>query len=147
MQTGIRLITIVALVFLPAWGCTKSISDRDIVLVDPPQALELTAGKKKGVLGLAGRGETAFVDCRPKHAFAAGHIEGAIHMPIAEAPREHEQLNAYTVIIVYGTTWNDPVAQAMSKRLMDLGHKDVRTLRGGYEGWVDSENPVVPGTE
>ena len=38
-------------------------------------------------------------------------------------------------MIVYGNDYNDPVADGMSKRLIELGHKDVRTLMGGLRAW------------
>ena len=53
------------------------------------------------------------------------------------------QLDDAGIIIVSGETYNDPVAIAMSKTLMELGFKDVKTLRGGIMGWEDAGEPVI----
>ncbi len=116
-------------------GCTKSISDRDLVLVDPNEALELMKGRKK-LLGLAGTETGTWVDPRGARAYREGHIPGAIHLPFQELAVQQQRLRGYDVLIVYGTSVKDDLAAGMSKRLLELGFKDVRTLRGGLRAWT-----------
>ena len=59
--------------------------------------------------------------------------------------QDHRQLSDYSVVVVYGDSYNDPKAEALSKRLMQLGHEDVHTLRGGFQAWTDAGHETEPG--
>ncbi len=128
------LILLAASLAVPA-GCTRSISDRDLDLVDPGEALELVEGRKK-LLGLAGTETGAWVDPRGARAYREGHIPGAVHLPFQELAAQQQRLRDYDVLIVYGTSVKDDLADGMSKKLLALGFKDVRTLRGGLRAWT-----------
>ncbi len=138
MNTGkivsFLLILLAASLAVPA-GCTRSISDRNLDLVDPGEALQLVEGRKK-LLGLAGTETGAWVDPRGARAYREGHIHGAIHLPFQELATQQQRLRDYDVLIVYGTSVKDDLADGMSKRLLELGFKDVRTLRGGLRAWT-----------
>jgi 3-mercaptopyruvate sulfurtransferase SseA len=115
----------------------RKISDRDLVLIDSAEALDLVEGRKK-LLGLAGASTGAWVDPRGEGAYREGHIPGAINLPFQHVTDERRRVEGYDVLIVYGDDYRDPIADAMSKRLMELGFKDVRTLRGGLRAWTDA---------
>ena len=134
MNTRLLLIVLAMLLAVPV-GCTKSISDRNLILVDPDEAIVLVEGRKK-LLGLAGTKTGVWVDPRGGRAYRQGHIAGAIHLPFQELAVQQEQLRGYDVLIVYGTSVKDDLADGMSKRLLELGFKDVRTLRGGLRAWT-----------
>ncbi len=141
MNTGRAVSFLSIMVILPATllaataGCSKSISDRDLDLVDPGDALELIEGRKK-LLGLAGTETGAWVDPRGARAYREGHIPGAVHLPFQELTAQQQRLRGYDVLIVYGTSVKDDLADGMSKKLLALGFKDVRTLRGGLRAWT-----------
>ena len=127
---------LVAAAALLAGGCGgKSISDRDLVLLDPQEGMELVEGRKK-LLGLAGTETGAWVDPRGARAYREGHIPGAVHLPFQELTAQQQRLRGYDVLIVYGTSVKDDLADGMSKKLLALGFKDVRTLRGGLRAWT-----------
>ncbi len=115
----------------------RKITDRDLVLIDTTEAMELVEGRKK-LLGLAGATSGAWVDPRGERAFREGHIPGAINLPFQYVTTRHQELKGYEILIVYGNDYKDPIAEAMSKRLMTLKFKDVRTLRGGLRAWTDA---------
>ncbi len=133
---ALLLILVAASLAGPA-GCTKSISDGDLNLVDPEEALVLIEDRKK-LLGLAGTRTGAWVDPRGARAYRKGHISGAIHLPFQELAARQRSLRDYDVLIVYGTSVKDDLADGMSKRLMELRFKDVRTLRGGLRAWTSA---------
>ncbi len=118
-----------------AIGCTKQISDRNLVLIDPSEATEIAEGRKR-LFGLAGTASAVWVDPRSARAFRQGHIPGAISLPFQNLSTESDRLKGYDVLIVYGDDYDDELARGMSKRLMELGFKDVRTLRGGLKAWT-----------
>ncbi len=138
MNTGKRVsfpLILLAASLAVSGGCSKSISDRNLELVDPADALKLMEGRKK-LLGLAGTQTGAWVDPRGARAYREGHIPGAIHLPFQELAARQQRLREYDVLVVYGTSVKDDLADGMSKRLMELGFKDVRTLRGGLRAWT-----------
>ncbi len=134
MNTGLLSIVLATLLAVPV-GCSRSISDRDLILVDPDEAVLLVEGRKK-LLGLAGTQTGVWVDPRGDRAYRQGHIAGAIHLPFQELAVQQQRLRDYDVLIIYGTSVKDDLADGMSKRLMELGFKDVRTLRGGLRAWT-----------
>jgi len=122
-------------------GCSaKKVSDRDVAFVDPADAHELSRGSG-GVLGI-GRSTAGWVDPRPASKHQAGHIPGAISVPIDTVIERDSRLAGFDTIIVYGDDYGDPVAVAMAKKLLALGYQDVRTLRGGLRAWKQAGNEV-----
>ena len=115
-------------------GCSKKTSDRDISLINAGDAQAIVQGRSK-LLGLGGTTVGVWLDPRSERDFRLGHIPGAVNLPFQNVAKDHHILQDYEVIVVYGSTYNDPKANAMSKRLMQLGYKDVKTLRGGLSGW------------
>lgn len=132
----IRPTGLILILLLAAAGCqTGKTSDKVLVYIDPPDARS------------ALRGPGAWVDPRPRREYETGHIPGAIHLPFASVGEGHIRLTGQEPIIVYGDDYNDAIAVAMSKRLIELGHEDVRTLRGGLRAWQAAGGEVVTGAE
>ncbi len=125
-------------------GCSKSISDSDLVLVSPSEGVELAQGRKT-LLGLGGVEKAAWVDPRGGRAYREGHIPGALHVPFQDLNDRQEMLRGYNALIVYGNDFRDALADGMSKRLMELGFRDVRTLKGGLQAWIRAGYEVETG--
>ena len=127
---------VLLLTIASSWGgCSQSVSDRNLVLVDPAEARQLMEDRRK-LLGGVARG--ACVDPRGEAAYLKGHIPGAIHLPFQKVSSDNKKLREYDVLIVYGDDYNDQLANGMSKRLIELGFKEVRTLRGGLRAWTEA---------
>ena len=141
VRSQIRNWFIVTLMAIIAAGCTTTSSDKVLVPINAVEAQQLVQGKKK-LLGLAGTEAGAWVDARPEADYRAGHIPGAISMPYERVTLDHKLLNGYDVIVVYGNDYNDTRANGMSKRLIELGHGDVRTLTGGMRAWKAEGNSI-----
>ena len=109
----------------------KEYSDADIVLLNVHEADLLMGTQDSSLFGEAKR--NAFVDPRTIEKYASGHIPGAISLPYRQIAEDWENLQEYGVVIVYGNSYNDPLAEAMSKTLMEYGIDEVRTLRGGLK--------------
>ena len=115
-------------------GCTKEYSDADLVFLSPDEGKEIVANPEGSLFHEAS--PNTWVDPRRSEFYIGGHIPGAINVPYKNIALSWEELEGYGVIIVYGQTYNDPLAEAMSKSLMEYGLSDVRTLKGGIEAWT-----------
>jgi rhodanese-related sulfurtransferase len=74
------------------------------------------------------------VDVRDRAAFNAGHIMGAIAMPMNElVARARTSLELVRDIYVYGET-DQQTAEAASK-LRDAGYQHIAELIGGLAAW------------
>ncbi len=73
-----------------------------------------------------------------------GHIEGAVHIPLAELAANLDLLPAFdTPIVAYcGSGWRATIAMTA---LHGMGWTDVRALKTTFADWVAAENPVVEG--
>ena len=75
-------------------GCSKSISDSDLVMVSPSEGMELAEGRKK-LLSLGGVEKAAWVDPRGGRAYREGHIPGALHVPFQDLNDQQEMLRGF----------------------------------------------------
>ncbi|MBC8506029.1 MAG: hypothetical protein ISR58_16440 [Anaerolineales bacterium] len=73
-----------------------------------------------------------------------GHIEGAVHIPLADLAANLDQLPAFdTPIVAYcGSGWRATIAMTA---LHSLGWTDVRALKTTFADWVAAGNPVAEG--
>lgn len=126
-------LAILGMMALPGCGETKT-SDRDLVMVNADEARQLF-DRGGGGLRIGRTGRAAWVDPRSEAEFRGERIAGAIHLPLDRARDEHRPLREYDILIVYGNDFNSPRAAALSKMLIEYGHRDVRTLRGGLRAW------------
>ena len=136
--------TIMILGLIAASGCKPQISDKDIVKLDVAQAREYlvrpptTSIFESSIPGI-------WVDPRREPDYVLGHIPGAVNIPFATVSSQWVYLEGYGPKIVYGDGYNDPLADAMSKTLMEFGLNDVYTLRGGLEAWTEADMKLEKG--
>lgn len=121
-------------------GCNSGISDRNLVFMMPDEASVIIEEGERAFLGE--QKVVVLVDPRPTWSYRKGHIPQAINIPFGQLKHQMWQLDDVSVIIIAGETYNDAVALAMSKTLIEHGFKDVRTLRGGLTGWEDAGKPI-----
>ena len=139
-----RLVqTMLFIAILALAGCQKEFSDADLVFITPDQGKELVASPEGSLFRKAK--PNVWVDPRRSEFYIAGHIPGAINVPYKDIAEEWEELGGYGVVIVYGQTYNDPLAEAMSKSLMEYGLGDIQTLKGGLEAWTRAGLPLTKG--
>lgn len=122
------------------FGCGVGISDKNLTFVSPRDAAVLMQDGKSNLLGP--KSSTIVVDPRPAWRFKKSHIPGSINIPFGRLRIQAYLLDDAGIIIVSGETYNDSVSVAMSKALITMGFKDVKTLRGGITGWDDAGEPV-----
>lgn len=90
---------------------------------------------------LSRAGEAILVDVRPASEFAAGHVEGAINMPLAELDARIAELPADQNIVAYCRGPYCVMSARAVSRLRERGRDAVR-LDGGYPDWRSSGRSV-----
>jgi 3-mercaptopyruvate sulfurtransferase SseA len=124
-------------------ACDRKTSDRDLIYVTAYDALR-TMNEPTGVFGR--RTRSVFCDPRSRELYATKHIAGAISLPFEDMTLEAKGvLGEDTAVVVYDTDYNDVLAKAASKRLLELGFDRVFTLEGGLKAWEKAGNDVATG--
>jgi len=125
-------------------GCARKTSDRNLRWVTPTQALEEST--RSGGLLARGTQRVVWLDPRQPSEFEAERIAGAINLPFQEMPdHARSRLAGADLVVVYGTDHADPIAASASKRLVELGVRNVQTLQGGLRAWKRDGQPIEKG--
>ena len=95
------------------------------------------------LVNLVNREDALLVDIRDKKEFAAGHIAGALSMPIASIDARIGELESYKDKPVVLVCKMGQHASSVGRKLKDLGFENVRRLSGGMAEWTASSLPMV----
>jgi rhodanese-related sulfurtransferase len=94
-----------------------------------------------------------FIDSRSRQDFAAGHIPGALNIPVGELESERKT-SAGTklsealpfpedqVLVVYCEGGDCQTSVSLAKLIHERGFTDIRVLSGGWDDWVAAGLPV-----
>ena len=80
--------------------------------------------QKKGVM---------ILDVGTNKEYAAGHIPGAVHVPLTEIGNRIKKLKKDKELVVYCQHGNRSIWAI--KRLMGMGYTNLLNLKGGYNAW------------
>jgi rhodanese-related sulfurtransferase len=86
-------------------------------------------------------GDTVILDVRPAPEYQAGHIAGAISMPIDELPTRLQDLPPDTDVVAY---CRGPYCVYADQAVRMLSRHDIRAARleDGYPEWARAQLPV-----
>ena len=94
---------------------------------------------------LLARGDIVLVDARDRAAFQAGHIPGAVSLPLNSAPQALGEFAARfpvtTPLVIYCASSECPVSSDLARVLKDFDFLDVREMPGGFIEWLSAETP------
>ncbi|HPR63303.1 MAG TPA: rhodanese-like domain-containing protein [Thermoanaerobaculia bacterium] len=105
---------------------------RPLLSIDPGYTILArdveTMRNKKGLIVL---------DARSADHFSAGHLPGALSLPVMMFTPDHAVLPAgkETPLVVYGSDARDESSHRLLRLLTAQGYSDVRILVDGLEGW------------
>jgi rhodanese-related sulfurtransferase len=91
-------------------------------------------------------GHVVVIDVRPAEEYAAGHIAGALSVPLADLERRLADLPRGKRIVAYCRGPYCVLAAQAVHRLRRRG-RDARRLHDGYPEWRDAGLPVTSGLE
>jgi rhodanese-related sulfurtransferase len=84
----------------------------------------------------------AIIDARSRADFDAGHIPGALNLPVDMPLLDRERVLASIArdsrLVIYCQSDGCPYSGVTAQRLSRLGYTDLTLLRGGWVQWVDS---------
>jgi rhodanese-related sulfurtransferase len=87
------------------------------------------------------------VDARSPELYAAGHIDGAMSLPMIEIeavlPYFLEHVSKDQALITYCSGFGCPDSFDLGVRLIEAGYQNVRVFEGGYPEWRDAGLPVA----
>lgn len=144
------LISVVATILGFAYA---ALSQKGIFSVHSPSPMLLTsdAGLSPEMIQieeaqeLFGSGTAVFIDTREEWDYRAGHIKGAVNIPLVEFDARIDSLKDLPgdkVLITYcdGTECSSSIEFA--NRLYSTGISNVKIFFGGWEEWKSSQLPV-----
>ena len=90
-------------------------------------------------------GSALFIDSRHDFDFKAGHIKGAVNLPLkdfdfAKSPLKDVLRDQLLVVYCDGAECNSSIELAVE--LMKVGFKNVRISFGGWREWVEANHPT-----
>lgn len=97
---------------------------------------------------LFARAGAVFIDSRSREEFAAGHVPGALNIPLEESkqrlsggdlPYPQER-----TLVVYCEGGDCQTSISLAKLIHDRGFRDTRIFRGGWTEWSAAGLPVEP---
>ncbi len=104
------------------WGT----SDRDVRTLDVEALREMLAEPRPPLV----------VDVRPLAAdFEAGHIPGAVHIPLPELAADHPALRDADRVVLYADDRGSDLATVGAKKLLAGDFGGVYAFRGGLSRW------------
>lgn len=121
---GGAIIAVVAFVAIAMGGGAAGLSTVSVA--------DLDAAVKDGA---------TLIDVREPFEYEAGHVEGALLMPLAETVRLASDLPKDEPVYVICRSGNRSLSA--SQALVDAGFEDVRNVDGGMIAWEASGRPTA----
>jgi rhodanese-related sulfurtransferase len=91
---------------------------------------------------LDAREPVVLVDFRKASEFRAGHLPGAISVPLSELDRRYREIPATARLILYCQCPIEEIATAYAF-LQGQGYRNQAVLEDGVDGWLRHRYPLV----
>ena len=127
-------LALAALVLCAAPGAARAGHDSvpDVVALRPDYLKRLIDARETVVL----------VDMRTRREYAAGHLPGAISVPITELDRRFKEIPRAPRVVLYCECPREDIATAYVF-LKTQGYANHAVLEDGFDGWLKRRYPVT----
>ena len=113
----------------------------DLVMAAKAQSREIPLAEADAALAAA----DVLIDVREAVEFAAGHLQGAVHIPRGLLEFKLSAMPALQArdlnVVLYCKTSGRAALSAVA--MQSMGYLNVTSLAGGYDAWVAAGKPVV----
>jgi rhodanese-related sulfurtransferase len=113
----------------------------DLVMAAKAQSREIPLAEADAALAAA----DVLIDVREADEFAAGHLQGAVHIPRGLLEFKLSAMPALQArdlnVVLYCKTSGRAALSAVA--MQSMGYLNVTSLAGGYDAWVAAGKPVV----
>jgi len=140
VEQAVRELSLIGLDRIAGYGAIdpEAIDRRRAAGIRPAAIRSMNVGQVQDQLG---KGAITVVDVRSNAEWEAGHIPGAVHVPLGElAQRQGEIPTDGTVVIQCRTGGRAAIGASLLQR---LGRTNVVKFDGGYMAWQDAGHPVA----
>jgi len=135
-------ILMIALLGAGAGALLNALRPDPLPYVLPGSVLQIESGVRAVFIREAHRlfeaGDYIFVDAREEEEFRAGHIEGALSVPVALFDALYPELQVWVAgqpLLIYGGSPSLLSADELARRLRAKGEKKLLIFAAGFEGW------------
>ena len=94
---------------------------------------------------LMNRGKPLILDVRDAAEFAAGHIQGAKHIPVAELASRMKEIEKFKGKPVLVHCQKGMRAKTACAILRGQEFTQIHNLQGGLDSWIEAKMPLVKG--
>ncbi len=94
---------------------------------------------------LMNRDKPLILDVRDATEFAAGHIQGAKHIPVAELLSRIKEIEKFKNKVVLVHCQKGMRAKAACAILRGQSFTQLHNLQGGLDSWTEAKMPLVKG--
>lgn len=128
-------------------GCVRKLAERQLAEVERivrenfKTKDALTPVRREELIRLVRSGEAIVIDVRPESEFSAGHIPGAVNIPLDSLPRQLKRLPKDQEIVAYCRGPYCMLAFEAVEQLRKQGFS-ARRLEDGFPEWKASQLPV-----
>ncbi len=95
--------------------------------------------------------DAILIDARTPDVYAAGHIPGALNLPVADFdtayPPLKKTIEAASLLVVYCDGGDCELSHDLATMLKDLGHGPLQLFSGGFDEWMAGGNSAREGPE
>lgn len=100
----------------------------------------MNVGKLDAFKEILATGEAVLIDVRTAGEYEAGHIEGAVNVPLDTIAQNLDKFPTDKPVLVYCASGHR--AGMATSALRALGYSNVRAHSPGWRGWTAAEEPV-----
>jgi len=132
-----------------AWTGRAPAAGQSAPATSPQSGIPLPIGLMQ-VREVYERKEALFVDARDAGTFAAGHIRGAVSIPVGYSdvrlPVFAASVPTATTLVVYCNGFGCRDSRDLGAKLLKAGYSKVYVFEGGWPEWRDAGLPAERGS-